>query len=255
MAKRVDEALKVALIAKLTALADDELVLAHRDSEWTGHAPILEEDIALANIAQDELGHAGLWYGLRAGLDGSDPDRVVYFRDAQGYRNAPLVELPKGDWAFTMLRQFLFDAYEWILLEGLEASSYAPIAEASAKMRREERFHLQHSHVWVERLGLGTEESNGRMQAALEVLWPYAAELFVPLPGDARLIDARIVPAAGDLKSLWLELVAPRLTALGLSVPELSQTPYTREHHTEHLGALLGELQEVARLEPETAIW
>lgn len=247
--------LQEALIAKLTALGDDELIVSHRNAEWTGHAPILEEDIALANLAQDELGHAALWYGLRAALDGSDPDRVVYFRDAPDYRNAPLLELPKGDWALTMLRQFLFDAYEWVLLERLEASTYAPIADASAKMRREERFHLQHSHAWVARLGLGTEESNRRLRGALETLWPHTAALFTPLAEDARLVAAGMVPAAADLGAPWLALVAPHLRASGLSVPEPYNTPYGRTHHTEHLTPLLEELQAVARLEPETVIW
>lgn len=251
----MDEPLKTALIDRLTAFADDELVLAHRNGEWTGHAPILEEDIALANLAQDELAHAGLWYGLRAALDGSEPDRLVYFREAHAYRNAPLLELPKGDWALTMLRQFLFDAYEWVLLGRLEASSYTPVAEASAKMRREERFHLQHSYAWIERLGLGTAESNARMQRALTALWPYTAELFTPLAGDARLIGAGIIPELGELNAQWLNLVEPQLNASSLKVPTASETPYTREHHSEHLEMLLGELQEVARLEPDTAIW
>lgn len=251
----MDEALKQALIAKLTALADDELVLSHRNAEWTGHAPILEEDIALANIAQDELGHAGLWYGLRSALDGLDPDRLVYFRDAADYRNVPFVELPKGDWALTMLRQFLFDAYEWVLLERLGASSYTPIAEASAKMRREERFHLQHSRAWVARLGLGTDESNRRLQGALEVLWPHTAALFTPLAQDTCLVAEAVVPAAGELREPWLALIAPHLEASGLRLPEGSSTAYGRDRHTEHLAPLLRELQEVARLELETAIW
>ncbi|ADI14272.1 1,2-phenylacetyl-CoA epoxidase subunit PaaC [Truepera radiovictrix] len=251
----MDDALKTALIAKLTALADDELVLAHRNAEWTGHAPILEEDIALANLAQDELGHATLWYELRAALDGSDPDRVVYFRDASAYRNVPLVELPKGDWALTMLRQFLFDAYEWVLLERLEGSAYAPIAEASAKMRREERFHLQHARAWVERLGLGTEESHRRMQEALGVLWPHTEALFTPLAGDAQLVAAGFAPDVSVLKTPWLALVEPHLKASGLRVPGFQRTPYGRTRHTEHLEALLEELQAVARLEPDTAIW
>lgn len=255
----MDEPLKAALIDRLTAFADDELVLAHRDSEWTGHAPILEEDIALANLAQDELAHAGLWYGLRASLDGSDPDQLVYFREAHAYRNAPLLELPKGDWAQTMLRQFLFDAYEWVLLARLETSAYTPIAEAAAKMRREERFHLQHAHAWVKRLGLGTAESNARMQRALKVLWPYTQELFTPLAGDARLVNAGILPELGELNVQWLKLVEPHLNASELTLPAPKNAPegapYTRAHHSAHLEALLSELQAVARLEPTTTIW
>jgi len=247
---------KQALIHKLTALADDELILSHREGEWTGHAPILEEDIALANIAQDELGHAGLLYGLLKELDGSDPDALVYFREALEYRCAQFVELPKGDWAFTMLRQYLFDAYEYVYLARLEASTYTPLAEVAAKVRREERFHLQHTHAWVERLGRGTEESNGRMQRALETLWPYALGLFVPLPDEALLAQAGIVPELEDVREEWLGMVEPHFTASGLKLVEGASPVGNREVHSEHLGLLLAEMQEVARLEAGvTSIW
>jgi ring-1,2-phenylacetyl-CoA epoxidase subunit PaaC len=244
-------------VERLTALADDELVLAHRDSEWTGHAPILEEDIALANLAQDELGHAGLWFGLRHALDGSDTDALVFFRDAPAYRNVQLVELPKGDWAFTMLRQYLFDAYESVLLARLEGSRYTPLAEAAQKVRREERFHLQHTHAWVERLGLGTQESNERMQRALETLWSYAQQLFVPLPGDVVLVPEGIVPDAEALRAEWQGVVLPHLEASNLRVPASAEPPArSREVHTDNLAELLAEMQAVARLEPAaTGIW
>ena len=249
------ESLKSALIHKLTALADDELILAHRDSEWTGHAPILEEDIALANIAQDELGHAGLWYGLRAELDGSDPDRLVYFRAVQDWCNTPFVELPKGDWAFTMLRQYLFDVYEGFYLRALTESSYTPLEEVAQKMLREERFHLQHTHAWVERLGLGTEESNRRMQRALDELWPYAQGLFVPLADEAELVEAGVVPNLEEVREDWLEHTTAHLEASDLSIPtDVAQPTSARDRHTEHLTQLLEELQEVARLEPE-GVW
>ena len=156
------------LVEKLTALADDEVVLAQRLSEWVAHAPILEEDIAIANLAQDELGHAKLYLELRRELDGSDPDELVFFRDPLEYQNAVLVELPKGDWAFTMVRQYLFDLYENLWLEEARKSAYPPLAEAAERILKEERFHLKHSALWVERLGLGTEESHGRAQRGPE---------------------------------------------------------------------------------------
>ena len=244
--------LRHALVHKLTALADDELVLAHRNSEWTGHAPILEEDIALANLAQDELGHAGVWYRLRQELDGSDPDRLVYFRDADEYRNAQMLELPKGDWAFTMLRQYLFDAYEYVYLARLAESSYQPLADAVAKIRKEEMFHLRHSHVWVERLGLGTEESNRRMQDALDTLWTYAGQLFVLLPIEDVLVKEDIFPDLAEVQEAWLEHVTPHLQASDLVIPTPHDPhPTSRTEHTEHLGELLTGLQQVARLEPQ----
>jgi len=245
-----------ALIAKLTALADDEVILAHRNSEWTGHGPILEEDIALANIVQDELGHATLWLGLRQQLDGSDPDRLVFFRDADEYRCCALVELPKGDWAFTMLRQYLFDLYEALWLEAARHSSYQPLADAAQKIIREERFHLQHTHAWVERLGQGTDESNRRLQQALDMQWGYAQQLFVPIPGEELLVAEGIVPDLALIKEGWLEHSTRHLRNAGLKLPvNPGYQPTTRTYHTEHLWGLLAEMQSTARWDAEAKVW
>jgi len=252
----LDAAQRDALIARLTALADDELILSHRDAEWVGHAPILEEDIALANIAQDELGHAGVWLSLRGDLDGSDPDTLAFRRDAGEYRSARLVELPRGDWAFTLVRQFLFDAYEAVLIDETCASTYAPLAEAARKIVREERFHLQHTALWVERLGLGTDESNRRSQAALDELWPLTPQLFAPVPGEESLVAAGIVPDLAGVQARWTPLVTAHLARSGLRVPATpSAPPAPRTEHTEHLAELLREMQEVARQEDPGTIW
>lgn len=243
------------LTQKLLALADDELILAHRNSEWIGHAPILEEDIALANIAQDELGHANVWYELRQTLTGDDPDELVFFREAAEFCNVQLVELPRGDWAFTMLRQYLFDAYELLLLDKMQHSSYQPMAEACAKIRNEEIYHLRHTSSWIKRLGLGTEESKRRSQTALDELWPYAQQLFVPLPGESILVDEKIVPDLALLHKDWLERVRPFLTATNLAIPANQTPPATsRSEHTSHLTTLLNDMQKVARLNRE-AVW
>ncbi|MFT7586447.1 MAG: ring-1,2-phenylacetyl-CoA epoxidase subunit PaaC [Cellvibrionaceae bacterium] len=240
-----------ALIARLTAMADDELILAHRDSEWTGHAPILEEDIALANLAQDELGHATTIYGLLETLTGKSPDQFVFFRDAAGFRNIQLVELPKGDWAFTMLRQFLFDAYEHVLYNALMSSTYQPLADVVAKFRGEEMYHLRHSHLWVERLGLGTAESSGRMQAALDVIWPYTMQFFLTMPGDEVLVSMGIFPEPSTLKNEWQEIVLPHLKASNLSVSQNSTMLMAqRTAHTPYLTDLLTDMQQVTRLDP-----
>ncbi len=144
----MDNQLTQALAARLLAMADDELILGHRLSEWTGHAPILEEDIAFANIAQDEIGHAVIiWYTIRQELGEKSPDQLAFFRDADAFRNAQLVELPKGDWAFSMMRQYLFDTWEMLNLTGLQQSQYQPIAEAAVKMRPEEMYHYRHTHA------------------------------------------------------------------------------------------------------------
>jgi ring-1,2-phenylacetyl-CoA epoxidase subunit PaaC len=236
------------------ALADDELVLAHRNSEWTGHAPILEEDIAFANLALDEMGHAQLWYQRVQDLTGQIPDALVFFRQAPEFRCAQLVELPKGDWALSMLRQYLFDAAEAVRLPALAESTWPPLAETAAKIRTEEIYHYRHSAAWVRRLGLGTDESHRRMQAALEGLWAYALQLCGPLPGDAEWAEAGLIPASDRLQTAWEALVRPHLEASGLSVPA-SREPATADRavHSTHLPALLEEMQAVARLEaPET---
>ncbi|MGH2403225.1 MAG: 1,2-phenylacetyl-CoA epoxidase subunit PaaC [bacterium] len=246
--------LDLALTSRVLALADDELILAHRDSEWTGHAPILEEDIGLANIAQDELGHAGLWYGIYGSLTGSDPDRVVFFREAGDWRNVQLVELPKGDWAFTMLRQYLFDTYELAALAGLAESQHEGVAGAAAKIRREELYHHRHSSAWVKRLGLGTEESRRRIQHALDALWPYTAQLFASGDGDRSLAAAGYAPPPAEVRDAWTAVVRPYLDSSSLRVSAGPGLAPQRDQHTPYLAELLSEMQKVARLDPE-AVW
>ena len=158
----------------LLALADDEFILGHRVSEWCGHAPILEEDIAFANIALDEIGHARLWLQLAAKELGEDPaifpDQQSFFRAPSEFRNLPLAELPNGDWAFSMLRQYLFDSFEISRLELLKKSPHSGLSGLAAKIYTEELYHLRHTQAWVSRLAQGTDESHSRSQAALDTL-------------------------------------------------------------------------------------
>jgi ring-1,2-phenylacetyl-CoA epoxidase subunit PaaC len=243
----------------LLGLADDELILAHRDSEWTGHAPILEEDIAFSNLALDEMGHAALWYARHAELMGENPetrpDELAFLRDPADFRNVQMVELPNGDWAFSMLRQFLFDAAESVRLEGLAGSRHPPIAEAAAKIRQEERYHLRHTSAWVRRLGLGTQESHRRMQSALDLLYPFALQLFQPADGRAQLAEQGYLPAEDLLLAEWQNLVRPYLTEADLSVPQHAAPPAaSRAEHTGHLAELLQEMQVVARSDQQ-AVW
>ena len=249
----MNTAARDALTERLLAMADDELILAHRNSEWAGHGPILEEDIAFANIALDELGHASIWYGLRGELTGENTDRLIFFRNPGQYRNAQLVELPKGDWAFSMVRQYLFDAAENIWLKHLAASSYRPLAQAAAKITTEEHYHLRHTGMWLRRLGLGTEESRSRTQAALDKLWPYAQQLFAALPDDATLIWDGIIPDNALLRREWEGQAGPFLSECGLQIPAdaLPRRNVSRAEHTEHLMALLAEMQSVSRMDPE----
>lgn len=249
----MDGAVREALIEQLLAMADDELILAHRNSEWAGHGPILEEDIAFANIALDEMGHASIWYGLRAELTGEETDRLIFFRNPGQFRNVQLVELPKGDWAFSMVRQYLFDAAENTILGHFRASTYRPLAEAATKIATEEQYHLRHTGLWLRRLGLGTEESHRRTQDAVDTLWPYARQIFTLLPGDGALNAADIIPDMALLRREWEDLVRRYLAECGLVIPEeaLPRRDVARTEHTEHLMALLAEMQSVARLDPE----
>jgi ring-1,2-phenylacetyl-CoA epoxidase subunit PaaC len=240
------------LAARLLALGDDELVLAQRDGEWTGHAPILEEDIAFTNIALDEMGHAQNWYALLAELGGEPADRLIFFRPPAGFRNCRLVELPRGDWAFSMLRQFLFDAYERLLLPHLASSAYRPLAETAAKIRTEELYHFRHSQSWITRLAQGTAESRRRLMAALDELWPYCFQLFDPLPGEEALVAAGITPPLVAIRAEWQALVEPFLLKIGLAPPTAPAGPGPgREHHTASFAGLIAELQATARLEPD----
>ena len=247
------------LLRRLLAIADDELILGHRNSEWCGHAPILEEDIAFANIALDEIGHAVLWYGLVADLSGKDrdryPDQLVYLRPAEDFRNVQLVELPKGDWAFTILRQYLFDMAEAIFLEAWLTSTYSPAAEVAAKIRNEEFYHRRHAEIWVRRLGLGTADSHRRMQAALQVLWAYSLQLFLPEPGDYQLVREGIFPDPREMGKVWRASVRPFLEQAGLSVPVAGEPAVTsRKDHSNHLQPLIRDLQSLPRTDPD-AVW
>ena len=247
----------------LLCLADDELILGHRDSEWCGHAPILEEDIAFANIALDELGHASLWYQevaqLRdqapmASTDAAYPDELVFFREPAEFRCLPLVELPRGDWAFSIMRQYLYDAAELIRMEAISNSAYPPTAEIARKIYKEEIYHHRHTRAWVERLGLGTSESQRRLQNALDALWPYANQIFEPLPDEEALVQAKVLPESTSLHVLWLQEVVDFLSACELKIPESSTLSENRMNHSAHLAVLLREMQSVARMDRQ-ATW
>jgi ring-1,2-phenylacetyl-CoA epoxidase subunit PaaC len=251
----LDARLRAALNSKLLGLADDEFVLGHRNSEWAGHGPILEEDIAFSNLALDELGHAILWYRIVATLRDEDPetfpDKLVYQRPASEFRNVDVVALPHSDWAFSMLRQFLFDVYESIHIPALFASRYQPVADAAAKIKQEEVYHLNHTRSWVLRLGQGTEESHHRMQAALDQLWAPFQQLFVPGPEESSLVDAGITADLRQVHAEWKKTVVPLLESCELVVPKIEAPPQARQAASSgHMDALIAELQEVSKIAP-----
>jgi ring-1,2-phenylacetyl-CoA epoxidase subunit PaaC len=173
-AQALDAPVRTALAGLLLAMADDEFVLGFWDSEWTGIAPILEEDVAFASLAQDEIGHAQALYQLLAELEGGDPDELAFGRRPEEYRHARLLDHPRTDWAFSVARRFLYDTADAARLDALVASAHAPLAAVVAKMRREETYHLLHMHAWLERLATGGQEPRARLVAAMERLWPDA---------------------------------------------------------------------------------
>ncbi len=238
----------------LLRLADDRLVLGHRLSEWCGHAPILEEDIALANVALDLIGQSVALLDLAALREarGRTADDLAYFRDAREYRNLQLVELPNGDFAVTIVRQFLFDAYAAALLDALRASPDAELAGIAAKALKECRYHLRHSAEWVVKLGDGTAESRRRAQDALDELWRFTGEPFLADDLDRELAAAGIAPDPASLRERWEGTVREVVTAATLELPDVRPVARGGRQglHTEYLGRMLAEMQSVARAHP-----
>jgi ring-1,2-phenylacetyl-CoA epoxidase subunit PaaC len=242
------------LFAYLLRLADDRLVLGHRLSEWCGHGPILEEDIALANIALDLIGEATLFYKLAADAEGQgrNEDALAYFRDAVDYRNALLVELPKGDFAVTIVRQLFFSVYSLLQMEALAKTSNAELAGAAAKAVKESRYHVRHSAQWVVTLGDGTDESHRRAQQAVNDLWRYTGELFLADAIDQQAAAAGVGIDPSTLADAWRKQVTEVLQRATLTVPDVKymQRGGRDGKHTEHLGHMLSEMQIVARSHP-----
>jgi ring-1,2-phenylacetyl-CoA epoxidase subunit PaaC len=226
-------------------MGDNALILGQRLAQWLGHGPQLEEDIASANIALDLVGQARLWLSLAGRLEGRgrDEDALAYCRDQNEFRNCTMVELPNGDYAFTIVRRMLFDAYQRVLLERLAGGADGEIAAIAAKSSKEADYHWRHSADWTLRFGDGTGESHRRAQAALERLWPYTAELFAPDAAD---------PAADSLREPWRALVEPVLKEATLAIPADSEfvSGGKRGVHSEHLGYVLAEMQFLQRAYP-----
>jgi ring-1,2-phenylacetyl-CoA epoxidase subunit PaaC len=238
----------------LLRLADDRLVLGQRLAEWCGHGPILEEDIALANISLDLIGQASALLKLAGEIEGKgrSEDTLAYFRDAIEFRNAQLVELPNGDFAATIVRQFLFDAWDVLMLERLTNAKHEALAGIAAKALKEAKYHLRHTAEWVRMLGDGTAESHRRVQRALDDLWPYTAELFLTDDTDRQASGAGIGVDVEALKPRWRQTVDQVMTEATLVVPKDGFSPRGGRtgRHTEHLGHMLAEMQSLARAHP-----
>ncbi|MGF1599697.1 MAG: 1,2-phenylacetyl-CoA epoxidase subunit PaaC [Acidimicrobiales bacterium] len=242
------------LLTWLLRAADDNLVLAQRLGELIAAMPELEEDIAVANLALDHLGHARNLYQYAAELDpeGRDEDDLAMTRSERHFLNAVLVEQPNGDFATTMVRQLLVDAYQVPLYGSLADSTDERLAGIGAKAVKEARYHLEHSSAWVVTLGDGTPESHERVQAAVDALWPFGADLLAADEVETQLAAAGIVPDPAELRPAFEATVTAVLTQAMLTLPD---DPYQRlggrtGFHTAHLGHLLPEMQWLYRAHP-----
>jgi ring-1,2-phenylacetyl-CoA epoxidase subunit PaaC len=246
-----------ALAELLFTMADDEFVSGFTDSEWTGIAPLLEEDIAISSISQDELGHARALYRLLADVvaDGRDEDALAYDREPDEYRHARLLDHARGDWADTIARRFLYELADEARLASV-GEGYRPLADLVEKLKREERYHRMHVLAWIDRLARGGDEPRRRLESALAALGPDAPTVFTPLAGEAALLEAGILArpiAAAD--AAWRADLTSVLVPLGLAVPpEAAPSPYGREGHSEAFRWLWTEFTLVRRSE-DGATW
>lgn len=242
------------LFAYALRLGDNCLILGHRISEWCGHAPVLEEDIALANQALDLIGQTTLWLTLAGECEGAgrSADDLAYLRDARAFRNVLLVEQPNGDFGHTLMRQFLFDAWHFHTLRHLAGADHERVAEIAGKAVKEVAYHLERSTDLVIRLGDGSDESHRRLQASLDSLWRFTGELFEADEIEQALVARKIAPEPATLAEAWRDHVAASLEQATLQMPQETamQKGGRQGLHSEHLGYLLAEMQFLQRAYP-----
>jgi len=240
----------------LLHLADNALILGQRLAEWCGHGPVLEEDIALTNTALDYIGQATFLYKYAAESEGQgrDEDQLAFLRDAWDYKNSLIVELPNGDYAQTVTRQFLFSAWYYLYLRNLENSSDEFLRGFAEKSIKEVRYHLQHSSDWVKRLGDGTEESHRRMNDAIRELWPFTGEMFTSAEFEKAASEAGVAPQPELLLAEWRQIVETVFTEATLKMPEdgFMHLGGKVGKHTEYLGYILSDLQFLQRAYPNS---
>ena len=241
-----------ALVKYTVRLADDALIYSQRLSEWCSRGPTLEEDLALANVALDYIGRARMFYQYAHALSGITEDQYAYTRDTREFTNLLICELPNGDFAHTLVRQYLIDEFEALYLQALQASGDATLAVIAQKSAKETAYHLRRSREWMLRFGLGTRESHERADAALESLWGYTPELFVMDALEDDLCGQGIAVDRDALAGVWRDKVAATCAQAGLALPSDSWqvTGGRNGNHTEHMGHLLAEMQILQRTYP-----
>lgn len=245
-----------ALKELLYKIADDQLILGHRNSEWTGFGPLLEEDIAFSSMAQDKIGQSYAIYQMLEKLGEPAPDTVAFLRSANQFHNCILVELPNGEYDFSLIRHFLYDTAEAIRFEMLSHSSFEPLAELARKIRGELRYHTLHANTWIKQLGTATDESISRLQQSLELALPYSLGIFEESPFEKELIADGIFEGEEKLKQMWKLKVEETIGKTKLKLPEWSSMKPVlggrTGNHSEHLQPLLDEMSEVFRIDPTT---
>lgn len=249
---------EIALKELLYKLADDLLIIGHRNSEWTGFGPLLEEDIAFSSMAQDKIGQSHALYQMLHELGEQIPDTIAFTRNADQFHNCIFTELPNGEYDFSLVRHFLLDLSLAIRFDLLTQSSFQPLAQLAMKVRGEMKYHTLHANTWIKKLGNANEESISRLQASLEMALPYALGIFEPSEYEKEIVSNQFFAGEQEVFVRWKEKVVQILSATKLELPELNSiTPvYGGRHgkHSEHLQPLLDEMSEVFRIDP-TAEW
>lgn len=256
---RLDNDSTSALKRMLYGMADDSLIIAHRNSEWTGLGPMLEEDIAFSSIAQDKMGHALALYTLLQQLGEPEPDISAFTRNELEFTCCQFVEFPIGGYDFSLMRHFLFDSADLLRYEMLEQSTFEPLAKLAVKVRGEIKYHVFHADTWIIQLGSqGNEESKARMQSALNECYPLALGIFENSEDEQILIENGIFKGEKELESAWHDRISAILNKAGLTIPDRdSVNPIyggRKGLHSEHLQPLLDEMTEVFRIDP-SAEW
>jgi ring-1,2-phenylacetyl-CoA epoxidase subunit PaaC len=244
-----------ALKELLYKIADDQLILGHRNSEWTGMGPLLEEDIAFSSMAQDKIGQSLALYTILHELGEPPPDTVAFMRSATDFHNCIFVELPNGEYDFSLIRHFLYDTALAIRFDMLTSSAYQPLAELSTKIRGELKYHTMHANTWIRQLGTATPESIERLQASLEYSLPYALGIFEDSPLEATLSSEKIFEGEKLLQQRWQERISGILSQTKLTLPDWTTLRAVEGgragRHSEHLQPLLNEMAEVFKIDPQ----
>jgi ring-1,2-phenylacetyl-CoA epoxidase subunit PaaC len=247
-----------ALKELLYKMADDLLVLGHRNSEWTGMGPLLEEDIAFSSMAQDKVGQSLALFTMLHQLGEQEPDTVAFMRNANQYHNCQLVELPNQEYDFSLCRHFLFDTADSLRWELLTKSSYEPLAQLAKKISGELRYHTLHANTWLKQLGTASEDSIGRLQRSMDTILPYALGIFEKSPCENEIIGAGVFVGEQQLQSQWQVRVEEVVGMTSLKLASWNTlTPVLGGRlgrHTEHLQPMLDEMSEVFKIDP-TAEW